>query len=54
MKTYKLTLKHDNGTVNLIVKAENEEAAKQIVMKAEGCPARAITKIKEQPPRKAA
>lgn len=50
MKTYKLTLKHDNGTVNLIVKAGNEESAKQIVMKAEGCPAGAITKIKELPP----
>ena len=54
MKTYKLTLKHDNGTINLIVKADNEEAAKQIVIKAEGCPAGAITKIKEQSPRKVA
>jgi len=47
MKTYKLTLKHDNGKVNLIVKAETAEQAKQLVMKAENCPESAILKTKE-------
>jgi len=48
MKTYKLTLKHDNGKVNLIVKAETAEQAKQLVMKAENCPPSAIIKIYEK------
>jgi len=48
MKTYKLTLKHDNGKVNLIVKAETAEQAKQLVMKAENCPPSAIIKTAEQ------
>jgi len=47
MKTYKLTLKHDHGKVRITVKAENEQKAKELVMKSENCPERAIVKIQE-------
>jgi hypothetical protein len=45
MKTYKIKLQHDNGKVNLIVKAENQEDAIKKVLNAENCPRSAILKI---------
>jgi len=48
MKTYKLTLKHDNGKLNLIVKAETAEEAKKLAMLFENCPESAIIKTAEQ------
>ena len=43
MKTYEFIIKHDNGKVTLRTSADNLEAAKLIIMKAEGCPERSIT-----------
>lgn len=45
MNTYRLRLKHDYGTFTLRVAAQTEERAKEIVMKAERCPERAIKSI---------
>ena len=46
MKQYIVTIQHDKGTTKIRVIAANEEAAKQMVMKAENCPASAITKVR--------
>jgi hypothetical protein len=43
---YILTLKHDNGKVNLIVTAQNFEQAIRLAREAEGCPERSIVNIK--------
>jgi nitrate reductase NapAB chaperone NapD len=45
MKNYKITLKHDKGKINLIVKASNEEEAINKILNAENCPKSAIIKI---------
>ena len=42
MNPYKLKLIHDGGEFNLTVYATDIEAAKRIVMAAEGCPENAI------------
>ena len=42
MKTYELTVKHDNGEVTIRVRARNVEMAHQMVENAEGCPRSAI------------
>lgn len=42
MKTYRVKVKHDNGTVNLTVTAPTRERAISQVMAAEKCPERAI------------
>ena len=47
MKTYKLTLKHDTGTTDVRLHAKNKEGAIKRIMNLEGCPKRAIIKIKE-------
>lgn len=47
MSKFKLTVKHDNGTIRFHVWAQDEQAAKQAVMNAEGCPERAIVKVKK-------
>lgn len=49
MKKYKVTLKHDKGIVKLTTSAHNEEQAREIIMKHEGCPESAILKIEIQP-----
>lgn len=48
MKNYKyvITLKHDNGKINIMTVASNKEEAKKIVCEAEKCPYNAIIKIK--------
>lgn len=47
MNTYILHLKHNGGVFVLQIHARNKEAAKAIVMKAEGCPEEAIIKIEK-------
>lgn len=42
MKTYKLTIKHDNGAFNILISAKDEQTAKQLAIAAEGCPISAI------------
>ncbi len=42
MNKYLVKVKHDKGHINFIVMASNEEAAKNIVVKAENCPLSAI------------
>jgi hypothetical protein len=44
--TYISTIKHDNGTFKLRVTAKDIETAKYLIMSAEGCPERAIIKMK--------
>jgi hypothetical protein len=47
MKTYKITLQHDNGKVNITVKTTlGIQNAIESVCKAERCPECAITNIK--------
>lgn len=46
MKKYKITLKHDNGKINITTMAENEITAISKVMLTEQCPRSAIIKIK--------
>lgn len=48
MKQYKVKVKHDNGTANLLVIAESETHAKWRVIYTEGCPECAIVSIKEK------
>jgi len=43
MTTFALRLKHDNGTKVLKVTAQSLKAAKEMAMKAEGCPESAIS-----------
>ncbi len=53
MKTYKATLKHDNGTHRMTVKAETIDKARDLVCKAENCPPGAVSlrcKILESDP----
>jgi len=47
MNQYIITLKHDKGTFKMRVIAENEQAAKEMIMKAENCPLCAIIRIRE-------
>lgn len=42
MKQYQATLKHDNGTHRMTVKAETIEQAMSLVCKAENCPPGAV------------
>lgn len=42
MKNYTFKLKHDKGTVNITVLAQSHEAAKAMILQAEGCPPSAI------------
>jgi hypothetical protein len=52
MKDFRLTLQHDNGKFNIRTTAKDEQTAREIVCKAEGCPDRAIIKVVEVKPRK--
>lgn len=45
MKRYRVTVKHDNGTAEIITTAENMTAARQNVMASEGCPESAIISV---------
>lgn len=47
MNRYRLTLKHDNGTVTLNVSASSEDAAITQVMTVELCPRSAIQRIEK-------
>lgn len=47
MKQYIATLSHDKGKCKLLVLAENEQHAIELIMKAENCPASAIERIEE-------
>jgi hypothetical protein len=42
MKTYRIQVKHDSGEMVLRVYARNIQAAKEMIMAAEGCPECAI------------
>jgi hypothetical protein len=42
---YLVRVKHDNGIVNIKTTATSEEWARKVVMKAEGCPERAIISV---------
>lgn len=44
---YRLTLKHDGGTVRITTTAQSEEAAIRQVMGAELCPRSAIKKVEQ-------
>lgn len=44
---YRVTIKHDGGTIRLTVPAGSADAARRIVMKAESCPARAIRTVRK-------
>jgi hypothetical protein len=44
---YRLTVRHDNGTVNIETQASSEDAAVQAIMNAERCPRRSITEVQE-------
>lgn len=46
MNRYKAKLQHDNGKHIITVRAESESKAKELVLKAEGCPPSAIIGIK--------
>lgn len=48
MKNFRVTVKHDEGKITFSVKASSEDAAKKMVMKAEGCPESAIISVKEK------
>lgn len=44
--TYRLKVKHDQGTKTIITAASSEQAAREIVCKAEGCPDSAIIQVR--------
>lgn len=46
MNQYKITIKHDGGTCNIITTAASKEIAKYKIIEGENCPPWAITKIK--------
>lgn len=47
INTYIATVKHDQGTDIFNVTATSEDNARQIIGKAQGCPARAIISVKK-------
>lgn len=47
VKKFLVRVKHDNGIVRITTTASSEDAAKQKIMSAEGCPERAILSVKE-------
>lgn len=46
-KKYVVSLKHDNGTVNIKTVATSEKTAKENVLNAENAPASAVISVKE-------
>jgi hypothetical protein len=49
MKRYKVTLKHDNGIVKLYYFGNNEQEAREMTKRQEGCPESAILKLEIMP-----
>ena len=49
VKQYIVTVKHDKGIKKITTSGSSEKAAKEKIMKAEGCPEGAIVSIKEKP-----
>lgn len=47
---FNVRVKHDNGTVTIRTAAQNEAAARRIIMAAERCPARSILSVKVAKP----
>ncbi len=45
LKMYRVLVNHDKGLMPIWITASSEEAAKRMVMEAEGCPERAIRSI---------
>lgn len=45
MNKFIVVLRHDYGTFAVLVRCASEARAIEIVMKAEGCPRRAIVKV---------
>ena len=39
---YKVTVRHDNGIIRIVTRAESFRAAIAIIMQSEGCPRRSI------------
>jgi hypothetical protein len=48
MSEYIVTVKHDNGTARIKTTASSEQAAKDIIMKAENCPQSAIINVEQK------
>jgi hypothetical protein len=46
LNSYQLTLKHDNGIINITTVADSRKKAKEKITKTENCPEQAIRKIK--------
>lgn len=44
-KTYIVTVKHDNGVSKIGTCSTSKASAIELIMKAEGCPKRAIVKV---------
>ena len=47
MEKFKLTLQHDSGVTNIITFARSKQQAIYLVCENEGCPERAIKKVKQ-------
>lgn len=45
MKTYIITVEHDNGETRIRVTARSKKVAVAIIMEAEGCPESAIKSV---------
>jgi hypothetical protein len=45
VNTYKVTVKHDKGKIDIIVKATCKKSAIKMIMDNEGCPINAIIKV---------
>lgn len=45
MPFYKFKVTHDEGPINIRTFASSEESAKEMIMKAEGCPERSLKLI---------
>ena len=46
IRIYIVTVKHDEGLMDIALGARNKEVARDIVMAAEHCPVKAIKKIR--------
>ena len=48
LQKYAVKVKHDKGTTTIVTMASSEDAAKENVIKSEGCPERAIISVKKK------
>ena len=46
-KPFKLKLRHDNGVINILLNAVDEQSAIEYTMNHEKCPRQAIISVKE-------